>query len=140
MTTFFVCLWCQKEFPWEERTKEHLVPQSIGGKTNVENIKFACRCCNNERGRLTSHYGNYRYLMNKIRKRPNINHRLQKWIRRYNTRAIKIKELFDYWVRLEINRLGYAPSLKIPFVWEIKLCDELSTVEPLTHQPMDTIG
>ncbi len=33
-------------------TAEHVLPKSLGGKTNRANIAAACQCCNKRRGNL----------------------------------------------------------------------------------------
>jgi 5-methylcytosine-specific restriction endonuclease McrA len=43
------CRWCGKHLPLTEQTLEHMIPRSMGGKNNLENLRPACRQCNNSR-------------------------------------------------------------------------------------------
>lgn len=42
----FTCQYCGEEFPYDELTYDHVVPQSEGGPTTWENIVTACSPCN----------------------------------------------------------------------------------------------
>lgn len=53
LTATFICPYCQKEFPLNKATVEHLVPRSRGGTSDPENIVYACKFCNNQKGSLT---------------------------------------------------------------------------------------
>jgi len=44
------CVWCGREAWARERTLEHLVPRSRGGRSDLDNLRIACRRCNRERG------------------------------------------------------------------------------------------
>jgi hypothetical protein len=131
----FQCIWCQKEFEDAAKTRDHLKPRSLGGQGGTDNIRLACAPCNNERGILPSHHGNYKYIKSKIKKwrlrhpeAPDMFRWLSKMIRRYNLRSASIKKVLEKWVAIENERLGVSPSAKIPFVWKIS-CAVPSTPE-----------
>lgn len=44
------CQYCNKEFPAQLLTQDHVVPQKFGGKTSWDNIVSACGPCNHRRG------------------------------------------------------------------------------------------
>jgi len=47
------CHWCGVEYGDtgnDRRTKEHLIPRSLGGSDDLVNIVFAHRSCNSQRG------------------------------------------------------------------------------------------
>lgn len=44
------CQYCEKRFPAQHLTQDHVVPRKYGGKTNWENIVSACGPCNHRRG------------------------------------------------------------------------------------------
>jgi 5-methylcytosine-specific restriction endonuclease McrA len=44
------CLYCNRPFPSQHLTQDHVVPRKYGGKTNWENIVSACGPCNHRRG------------------------------------------------------------------------------------------
>lgn len=44
------CWWCGKKSPLEQLTLEHLIPKSKGGTNSQENLRLACKPCNNKRG------------------------------------------------------------------------------------------
>jgi 5-methylcytosine-specific restriction endonuclease McrA len=43
------CQYCQKKFPANELTYDHVVPRKDGGKTNWDNIASSCYPCNQEK-------------------------------------------------------------------------------------------
>lgn len=45
-----LCYWCSKELPENELTLDHLNPISKGGSHSLENLRLACKYCNNKRG------------------------------------------------------------------------------------------
>lgn len=44
------CWWCQCDLPAEKLTLDHLRPKSRGGSNSLENLRLACRPCNQSRG------------------------------------------------------------------------------------------
>lgn len=58
--TMVCCYWCGWDFrtatrdPMRKRTREHLVPKSLGGPATNENLVAACYNCNLRRGNDTS--------------------------------------------------------------------------------------
>ena len=45
-----LCCWCRDGFPIGRLTIEHQVPRSRGGSHALNNLRLACRGCNNRRG------------------------------------------------------------------------------------------
>ena len=43
------CYWCGKPLSLSEQTLEHMIPRSMGGGNNLENLRIACRQCNSSR-------------------------------------------------------------------------------------------
>lgn len=48
-----LCLYCGREFPVRELTRDHIVPVSRGGETIWENCVAACRTCNQRKNNRT---------------------------------------------------------------------------------------
>lgn len=46
----FLCLYCARNFPRHELTRDHIVPVSRGGEDRWENVVTACRRCNQHKG------------------------------------------------------------------------------------------
>lgn len=44
-----ICHYCQKKFPVEELTMDHLIPLIRGGKSIKSNLVPACKECNNKK-------------------------------------------------------------------------------------------
>ena len=45
-----LCLYCGEKFKVEDLTRDHVVPLSLGGRDNWENVVTACFRCNNLKG------------------------------------------------------------------------------------------
>lgn len=61
-----VCYWCNVPMNYSQATLEHLIPKSQGGKLEKENIRLACRECNQQRKTLpASEFVNSEYLHRK---------------------------------------------------------------------------
>lgn len=43
------CCWCEKFTPMEERTAEHIIPLTKGGKHSIFNLDMACITCNSSK-------------------------------------------------------------------------------------------
>lgn len=48
-----LCMYCGKQFPAIELTRDHILPLSGGGQDIWENVVAACRRCNQHKGNLT---------------------------------------------------------------------------------------
>jgi hypothetical protein len=48
------CIWCGFKIPPKDRTVEHYVPLSFGGRSDAGNLRMACYSCNHERGAVTA--------------------------------------------------------------------------------------
>lgn len=48
-----VCYHCEKKFPKEELTMDHLIPLSRGGRTLKKNVVVSCKGCNSLKKNLT---------------------------------------------------------------------------------------
>lgn len=73
----YICQYCQNHFHPDELTFDHLVPRSLGGKTNWENIVSACLPCNQKKANHTHmkpmrqpRRPTYWELANNIRRHP----------------------------------------------------------------------
>jgi 5-methylcytosine-specific restriction endonuclease McrA len=49
----YACQYCGQEFPSEELTFDHVVPESRGGRRDWTNIATACVACNKRKGART---------------------------------------------------------------------------------------
>ena len=49
----FRCLYCNRQFPAQQLTQDHVVPRMMGGKTSWDNIVSACGPRNHSRGHNT---------------------------------------------------------------------------------------
>jgi len=47
------CQYCGKRFPTSELSLDHVIPRSMGGKSNWENVVCACTRCNVKKGGRT---------------------------------------------------------------------------------------
>ena len=48
------CRWCRCLLTESTATLEHILPISHGGKSTKDNCTWACKRCNNERGRVSN--------------------------------------------------------------------------------------
>jgi 5-methylcytosine-specific restriction endonuclease McrA len=44
------CWWCRHQLPAKSLTLDHIKPISKGGSSSLENLRLACRPCNQSRG------------------------------------------------------------------------------------------
>ena len=49
----YLCFYCGKELNEENRTVDHLMPESRGGRWSEKNLVAACRPCNRWKSHLT---------------------------------------------------------------------------------------
>ena len=52
-TVKFQCYYCKEYLTDLNRTKDHVIPKSKGGKLSKDNKVFACRKCNRNKGDLS---------------------------------------------------------------------------------------
>jgi hypothetical protein len=68
------CAFCGKWLLFSEATLDHIVPQSLGGKTRWENLVTACRHCNERKANRTPAQAKmplrYQPYIPKVRLRP----------------------------------------------------------------------
>ncbi len=48
-----ICHYCEKKFPPEDLTMDHIVPLSRGGKSGKGNVVPCCKQCNSDKKYLT---------------------------------------------------------------------------------------
>ena len=66
------CVYCDEDLTITELHLDHVIPESKGGPTTVDNLQVTCRKCNTAKGVLTESE-----FMSKLRQRAqNILHRL----------------------------------------------------------------
>jgi 5-methylcytosine-specific restriction endonuclease McrA len=58
-----VCHLCDRTVEREEASRDHVIPRSLGGRTNAANIKLAHRKCNNTRGSMAVSDFRNRYVV-----------------------------------------------------------------------------
>ena len=73
----FRCQYCNKQFPAQHLTQDHVIPRKYGGQTNWENIVSACGPCNHNRGhnikiqpRIRPYKPTYWELVKKVKELP----------------------------------------------------------------------
>lgn len=44
------CIWCKRHLNRYDRSRDHLVPRSLGGSLEMSNLVLSCRFCNSSRG------------------------------------------------------------------------------------------
>lgn len=49
----YLCMYCGKDFPEHQLTRDHILPRSRGGKDHWMNVVAACRRCNQHKGHRT---------------------------------------------------------------------------------------
>lgn len=45
-----ICQYCEKKLPYDKSTRDHVIPQSRGGKDEWENLVLCCESCNCKKG------------------------------------------------------------------------------------------
>ncbi len=54
--TQFTCQICHKKHPYEDLTREHIVPRALGGTNDLSNLTITCKKCNNKKGHIHPYY------------------------------------------------------------------------------------
>jgi 5-methylcytosine-specific restriction endonuclease McrA len=62
------CQYCNKEFPTDKLTLDHIIPKSKGGLNTWHNLVAACKRCNQKKGNRTPEEANMKLL--RIPKKP----------------------------------------------------------------------
>lgn len=57
-----MCLYCGRQYPLAQLTRDHVVPASRGGRSVWENCVTACRCCNQRKDDRTPEEASMRLL------------------------------------------------------------------------------
>jgi 5-methylcytosine-specific restriction endonuclease McrA len=65
------CQYCGKRFPTSELSLDHVIPRSIGGKADWENIVCACAECNVRKGGRTPRHAGMKLIKKPVRPRHN---------------------------------------------------------------------
>jgi len=55
------CCFCKRELTLRTATLEHILPLSLGGKWNIENLTISCEPCNSHRS--SKDYAEFKKLM-----------------------------------------------------------------------------
>ena len=50
------CNGCKVHFPFRNMTIDHIIPQSKGGRDNIENLQLLCGACNSTKGNRSQEY------------------------------------------------------------------------------------
>jgi 5-methylcytosine-specific restriction endonuclease McrA len=65
------CQYCGKKFPTHELSLDHVVPRSLGGTSNWENIVCACTRCNAKKGGMTPEQAHMTLIQKPVKPRRN---------------------------------------------------------------------
>jgi len=65
------CQYCGKRFPTCELSLDHVIPRSMGGKSNWENIVCACAACNVKKGGRTPKQAGMKLIQKPVRPKHN---------------------------------------------------------------------
>ena len=60
------CLYCNKNKKIKSLTKEHLIPKSFNGTSNIGNICLVCKNCNTKRGNDMTNANSIQEILNRI--------------------------------------------------------------------------
>ena len=85
----FACQYCSAALPTHDLTFDHVVPRSLGGRTNWENVVTACSPCNFRKG------GRLPQLANMLPKRKPVEPTI--WEMQENGRMFPPNFLHDSW-------------------------------------------
>ena len=64
-----VCQFCGKHFARADLNLDHVVPRSLGGKTNWENVVTSCIPCNRKKGGLSPSQAGLKLIRHPVRPR-----------------------------------------------------------------------
>jgi hypothetical protein len=101
------CIWCNSVFSLDRpphplsRTIEHIIPESLGGGSSLENILYACYGCNTERGQITSFFSNSQDLYSHYVNYPHDDLKLKKTVKKMYKQMEYILQLQKKWVEKE---------------------------------------
>lgn len=114
-----VCFWCSiqgKKLSPQDRTRDHLIPLGMGGNDNK--TVFACRTCNEERGKVTELYSSRIQLIKNIEARPE---RITHYKNSFRKQVKKLSSIILKWEFLHREK-----NIFLPFsLLEIVRLDEL---------------
>lgn len=110
------CYWCGVATSVKKRTREHLVPLSLGGTNTASNLEMACIDCNTERGTLTSRSVNGEVFVRDFYLSSGV---ARKGVARHNLETKKYEKLFKKWTELETERMGFSPHADLKFIGDI---------------------
>jgi len=65
------CQYCGKKFPLSELSLDHVIPRSLGGGANCENLVCACTSCNAKKGGKTPKQANMDLITPPVRPKHN---------------------------------------------------------------------
>ena len=65
------CQYCGKKFPLSELSLDHVIPRSLGGQANWENLVCACTNCNAKKGGKTPKQANMNLITAPVRPKHN---------------------------------------------------------------------
>jgi 5-methylcytosine-specific restriction endonuclease McrA len=65
------CQYCGKKFPTHELSLDHVVPRSLGGASNWENIVCACTKCNAKKGGMTPDQAHMKLIQKPVKPKRN---------------------------------------------------------------------
>lgn len=65
------CQYCGKKYPTTELSLDHVIPRSMGGKSNWENVVCSCTDCNVKKGGRTPRQANMSLVRKPIKPKKN---------------------------------------------------------------------
>lgn len=111
------CFWCMRPCLKTQLTDDHITPACLGGSRLAYNIARACNMCQQQRGIITSIYGNGCYLKKSSEKFSTLSadqkRRCYKMIRKHNMTVVRYAEHHRFWINLEKSRIGWSGSEQV---------------------------
>lgn len=105
-----LCFWCRQ--PYKKKTKDHLIPRALGGGQHCDNLVMACSGCNAHRGCIVAFHMRYTEIKQKVA--DGMDDITRRWVKRWNVKVLpKALALRNYWVKLEMQHLGWSPTAGI---------------------------